>query len=184
MTKKIIQISLIVAIVVIAYFIYESIAKPIRFKEEKDKRYAKVIDRLKDIRTAQLAYFEKFSRYTSSFDSLISFIKLDSLPIVMAIGNVPDTMTEEQALKANLIRRDTINVAVRDTIFPKTFIADSIKYIPFTKQAMFQMQVGEIMTGSKIKVKVFEAVDTQPFDPTDVLKVGSLTEATTTGNWE
>lgn len=184
MTKKIIQGVLIVAIIVIAYFIYNSIAKPIRFQEEKDKRYSKVIERLKDIRTAQIAFFDKYGRYTASFDSLINFIKVDSLPIVMAIGTVPDTMTEEQALKAKLIRRDTVNVAVRDTIFPKSFIADSLKYIPFTNGSVFQMQSGEIMTGSKIKVKVFEVVDTKPFDPTDILKVGSMIEATTTGNWE
>lgn len=171
-------------IIVLSYLIINSVNKPIKFQKEKDKRYAVVIQRLKDIRTAQLAFFDKYARYTADFDSLINFIRFDSLPVIMAIGTVPDTMTEEDALKLKLIIRDTINVAVSDTIFPENFIPDSIKFVPFTGGVKFKMQAGEIMTGSKVKVKVFEVVDSKPFDPTDVKKVGSMTEVSTSGNWE
>ena len=37
--KKLIQIGLALAIVVLAYFVWESIQTPIRFNKEKDKRY-------------------------------------------------------------------------------------------------------------------------------------------------
>jgi len=184
MVNKIIQGVLIVAIVVLSYLIYNSIRKPIRFQEERDKRYAQIIKRLKDIRTAELGFYEKYGRYTANFDSLIQFIKNDSMPIVKAIGTVPDTLTEEQAIKMKLVYRDTINIAIKDTLFPKGFIADSIKYVPFSGGLMFKLQAGEIVTGSKIKVKVFEALDPKPFDPTFQLKVGSMTEASTSGNWE
>ena len=184
MTKRIIQVVLTVAIIGLLYFCYESIATPIRFQKEKARRYNQVIERLKDIRKAQLAYNEKYGLYTASFDTLINFVKNDSLPIVMAIGNVPDTLTEEQAVKMNLVTRDTILISVIDTLFGKAYPVDSIKYVPFTNGAIFKMAVGEVQTGSGVAVKVFEAKDSKPFDPSQVMAVGSLTEATTAGNWE
>lgn len=184
MVSKIIKGVLIVAIVVLAYLIFDSIRKPIRFQQERDKRYAKIIERLKHIRTAEMGFFDKYGRYTANFDSLIQFIKTDSIPIVKAIGTVPDTLTEEQAVKMKLVYRDTINIAIKDTLFPKNFIADSIKFVPFSNNLTFTLNAGEIITGSKVKVKVFEVIDPKPFDPTFQLKVGSMTEASTSGNWE
>lgn len=179
-----IQSALIIAVLVLGYFLYESIAEPIRFEKEKTKRYAKVIDRLKDIRTAQIAFKDVYGRYTGDFDTLISFLKNDSLPVVRAIGNVPDTMTEKQALELKLIIRDTIRIPVLDTLFGSKYPVDSIRIVPFTNTP-FKMKAGEIETGSKVVVKVFEAVDAAPFDPAKVLQVGSVTEANNNaGNWE
>ncbi len=184
MNKKIISIVLLVVILVLAYFTYESIMTPIRWRSEKEIRYNKIIERLKDGRKAQLAYYEKYQKYAGSWDTLINFIKTDSLPMIKAIGSVPDTMTEVEALKLNLIIRDTFAVAVLDTIFGKGYPVDSLKAIPFTKDGIFFIGAGEIETGSGLKVKVFEIRDTKPFDPSDVMRVGSLKEATTSGNWE
>ncbi|MCX7862555.1 MAG: hypothetical protein N2449_06130 [Bacteroidales bacterium] len=184
MINKVIKGVLIVGIVVLVYLIINSVSKPIKFQQERDKRYAQIIERLKQIRTAQIAFYDKFGRYTSDFDSLIQFIKNDSMPIVKAIGTVPDTLTEEEAVKLKIVYRDTIYIPIRDTLFPKNFIADSLKYVPFGGGITFKMQAGEVVTGSKVKVKVFEVKDPKPFDPTFQLKVGSLTEASTAGNWE
>jgi hypothetical protein len=184
MTKKIVQIALALGIIVMGYFLYESIAKPIRFKAEKEKRYAIVIDKLKDIRTLQIAYKDVNGNFTASFDSLIHFVKFDSLPLIRAIGDVPDTLTEEQAIAKGLVTRETVKISVLDSLFKKNYSIDSIAYVPFTK-SKFKMGIGEIETGSKIKVKVFEVIDTEPFDPNQILQVGSLTEANNNaGNWE
>lgn len=184
MNKKVISIILLVVIVVLAYFAYESIMGPIRWRSEKEKRHTRIIERLKDCRKAQLAYYEKYTKYAGNWDSLITFIKTDSMPMVKAVGSVPDTLTEADALKMGLIVRDTFFVAVLDTIFGKNYPVDSLKHIPFTKDGIFAIAAGEITTGSGLKVKVFEIRDTQPFDPSDVLQVGSMKEATTSGNWE
>lgn len=184
MVIKIIKGVISLAIVFLIYLIYDSVRKPIRFHEERDKRYAQIIERLKNIRTAELSFYDKYGRYTASFDSLINFIKYDSMPIVKAIGTVPDTLTEEQAVKMKLVSRDTINIAIKDTLFPKNFIPDSLRFVPFSGGKEFNLNAGEIITGSKVKVKVFEAIDPNPFDPTFQLKVGSMVEASTAGNWE
>jgi NADH:ubiquinone oxidoreductase subunit 3 (subunit A) len=54
--RTVIQILLIVAAIVLTYFIYAGIQKPIEFEKAKDARYEATIEKLKDIRKAQLAY--------------------------------------------------------------------------------------------------------------------------------
>jgi hypothetical protein len=172
---KPINIALTVIIIVLSYLIFRSINKPIQFNKEKEYRYSQVIQRLKDIRTAQLAYKSVNGAYTGNFDSLIAFVKSGQFPLIKQIGNVEDSTA--------VIVRDTILVSVRDSIFPPNFPIDSLPFVPFGEGAKFKMQAGEIEKG-KVKVKVFEAEDTAPFDKTEVLKVGSMTEPSNAGNWE
>lgn len=159
--KKVIQIVLAIAIVVLAYLIWESIQTPIRFNKEKDKRYAATIQRMKDIRTAQLAFKDEYGRFTGSFDTLITFIETDSLKFVKAEGSVSDELlaqgwTEEIAVKEGLIKRDTIRVAVRDTLFPQDFSAKKLWKVPFTENDSIQLAATKLDV-SKTKVNVFEA---------------------------
>jgi len=200
---------LFILILGFTYVDYNSIAKPIAFNKEKAKRYDKVIKRLKDIRTAQVAYKERYSEFAGDFDKLINFVKYDSLLLVRNMGSynedtlteekaielgiilrkLPDTLTAEKAVEMGYVVRDTIKVAVLDSIFPKNYPIDSLRYIPFTNKVEFKLGAGTIVTGDTatggVKVKVFEAVDVAPFDIYDTLKVGSLTEANNSaGNWE
>ena len=54
--KIVIQSILWLLIVFFSYKIYTSINSPINFNKVKTERYKKVINRLKEIRTAQIAY--------------------------------------------------------------------------------------------------------------------------------
>lgn len=159
--KKVIQIVLAIAIVVLAYLIWESIQTPIRFNKEKNKRYAATIQRMKDIRTAQLAFKDEYGRFTGNFDTLITFIEKDSLKFVKAEGSISDELlaqgwTEEIAVKEGLIKRDTIKIAVRDTLFAADFSAKNLWKIPFTQNDSIQLAATKIDV-SKTKVNVFEA---------------------------
>ncbi len=203
--KKVIEFVLFIAIILMGYFLYESIQKSIRFNREKDKRYQATIQRLKDIRKAQVAYKSRYEKYTGSFDTLITFLKNDSFAVVKAIGEVPDTLTEKEALEKGMITRDTTFVSVKDSLFKKGYFIDSLQYIPYADNKKFSLGAGEIETGSKVKVKVFEAsvknkvllhgLDEQliinlndrqmKITGFPGLKVGSLEEATNNaGNWE
>ena len=211
--KTAIQVVLAVAIIVLVYLLWESIQKPIRFNKEKDRREQATIQRLKDIRTAQLAFRSENGRFTGDFDSLIIFLKTDSFSVVQAIGSVPDSMIEEmgrkkaeiQALKEGLISRDTIRLSVRDSLFKASYPIDSLRFAPYTQGYEFELGAGVLQTGSKVTIRVFEAKV-----PYDILlsgldrqlivnhketrekitgyagvKVGSLEEATNNaGNWE
>ena len=159
--KKIIQIALAIAIVVLAYLIWESIQNPIRFNKEKDTRYAATIQKLKDIRTAQNAYKDEYGKYTASFDTLINFIKTDSMKLVRAEGSISDELlamgwTEEIAAKEGIITRDTIRIAIKDTLFAENFNADLLWKVPFTEDDTFEMATA-VLRVSNLNVFVFEA---------------------------
>ena len=151
--RYIVQVLLLGLIIVLTYFIYTGIMKPINFQQEKDTRYAKVVERLKDIRTAQVAYRSVYSKYTGSFDTLINFVKHDSFPVEYAEGSLDDSL----AVAKGLIVRRTIYVPVQDSIFPKGYPIDSLRYVPYTDGIEFNLQAGEITTASKVTVQVFEA---------------------------
>jgi hypothetical protein len=205
-----IQAVLILGILVLTYLLYESIMKPIRFNQERDVRYGKTIQRLKDIRTAQVAFKAENGLYTADFDSLITFIKSGNFRVVVKIGSLSDSLieagwNETKALKAGIIKRDTLLVPIRDSLFGKAYPIDSLKYVPFTTGEVFKLGTAVIETGSKVRVNVFEAcvLNSVLLDGLDKqlvinfsderkkltgfagLKVGSLEEATNNaGNWE
>jgi hypothetical protein len=159
--KKLIQIALAIVIVVLAYFVWESIQAPIRFNKEKDLRRDATIQRLKDIRTAQIAYKDEYGKFTASFDTLIDFVKNDSMKLVRAEGALSDELlaqgwTEAIAVKEGLIVRDTVRIAIKDTLFPANFNADLLWKVPFTEDAKFEMATANL-TVSNLNVNVFEA---------------------------
>lgn len=207
--RTVIKILLGVAIIIVGYLLIESIMQPIRFNNEKKKRETATIQNLKDIRTAQVAYKAKYGRYTGNFDTLISFVKYDSFPIIRAIGSISDSLweegvTEKEALEMGIIIRDTSYVSVLDSIFTKDYPIDSIKIVPYSSDEFF-LDAAKIKTASKVKVNVFEAhvlndillhglnkqliinynAEREKITGFKGLKVGSLEEATNNaGNWE
>lgn len=212
--KKVFQILLAVIIVVLGYFSTMSILKPIEFGKIKKQRYDRITQQLKDIRKAQVAYKEVNGKYTGSFDTLINFVKTDSMPLIRSIGSLTDEqveagMTEKEAVKKGFITRDTIKISALDTIFGKSYPIEKLRYVAFTKKKhQFNMGAGFIVTGSKVKVQVFEARVSNTIIFEDIyteyadyikeengnrlrlnkypgLKVGSLEEANNNaGNWE
>ncbi len=161
--KTALNIVFSIIIVVLAYFLVESIMKPIRFNKEKDAREAAVKERLIDIRTAQEAFKSVKGYYTGSFDTLITFLQTDSLPLVFKRGSLTDEMiasgitTEKEAVKKGLISRDTSYIPVRDSIFDKGYPIDQLRFIPGIEKTEFKMSAGRVMTTSMVLVNVFEA---------------------------
>lgn len=208
--KIVFQILLPVAIFVLAYFIYKGIETPIEFDKQKAVRYEKVVHKLIDIRNAQVAYRQVNGKYTDNFDTLIYFVKNDSLSIIRAIGSLSDSLieagwTEEMGIKKGIIIREATKIAVKDSLFKNNYPIDSLRYIPYSNGVEFEMAAGEIETGSKVIVKVFEAkapfrvwlkgldhqliinlIDARKVnDLYEGLKVGSMVEANNNaGNWE
>jgi len=210
---KLINVLLVVAVLVLAFFVYESIMKPIRFKKQYKERSLVVIEKLKKIRDAEIAYISKYDKYTGSFDTLINFIKNDNLTIIKSVGVVPDSIyltskttkeAELKALKLGIISRDTIKVSVKDSLFPN-YNVDTLAFIPFTNLTQkFQINAGTLKTLSKATRPVFEVkVHNNSFceglDKQELINwndyqrkmdkfpgyvLGSMNEVTTTGNWD
>ncbi len=198
MKKTIIQILLFAVIVVLAYFVYQSINKPLVFNAQKDKREKAVIQDLKDIRSGQQIYKKINDKYASNFDTLLVFLRNGEIPIVKKIAD-PDDTTFTRTIN------DTIGYTkVADSLYGRRahFILDSLPYIPLSGE-MYTLEAGEIERGG-LKVHVFEAtahykymlkgLDNQSIinlikarndiDRFPGLKVGSMIEPSTDGNWE
>ena len=184
--KTVFNVILGLCALVLIYICYASIMGPINFEKAKKHRDAAVIARLIDIRKAQLEYRTLHDQqYTASFDSLIDFVKNQKLPFIFKQGELNDKqledgLTEKKAMAlinkakktnnwkeveaAGLMgfKRDTIWVAVTDTIYDKSFNADSLRYVPFGNGAQFEMYTKNDTTKSGAPIFLFQA--NTPYD--------------------
>ena len=202
MDKKltIINIVLVIVDIFLAYMVYHSISQPVIFENTKTERELKVVQNLKDIRSTQSLFKENYNRYTASFDTLIEFIRTGELPVVNIIPDPNDTTFTKTI-------NDTVGyIKVLDSLFStrQNFNVESLRYIPFSEpQQEFEIQAGYITRGG-MKVPVFEvkapyntylngldkqrirnaAAEREDLNKYPGMKVGSMTEPLTDGNWE
>ncbi len=207
--KVTLKILLAAAVVMLVYMCYRSIMTPIEFNTEKDLRENAIKARLIDIRKAQIEYKNVYKTHAGSFADLVKFLKEDKLPFLVKEGVLTDEqlekgMTEKEAVKKGLIKRDTIWVIAKDTLFGKDYNVDVLENVPGTN-IKFSMDTATLTSGSGYTVKVFEAgvkyddylgdLDKQLLVNLDDkaaklerypgLRVGSLTEINNNaGNWE
>lgn len=160
MVKKIAQFVLAVVIVGLVYVIYQQISTPIRFDQELATRQAAVIERIKDIRTAQRAFKSKYMRFTGNFDSLEQFILNDTLELERKLVDEYDSVAMAQLKKSGRKNVEKFKIAVIDTIFsPRKLTASQVKelrYIPFSNNKEYYLEAGIITTESKVIIPVVE----------------------------
>lgn len=189
MKKVIIQVVLSILIIVLGYLVYESIMAPVRFNKEYRKRSEVVIERMKHIRTAQLIYKSIHGKYTGSFDTLIQFMETGQVPVVKMVPDPNDTTFTRSI-------QDTVGfINVGDSIFGPDADLSLVRYIPFTDKELIDLQSGSV-DKSNIMVSVFQAIAPKEKylngldknlirqDRVKSIKVGSLEEPSTDGNWE
>ncbi len=159
--KKIAQIILAVVIVAFVYVIYQQISTPLRFENELKVKRAQVIERIKDIRTAQRAYKSKYQKFTADFDTLANFILNEKLEMERKLVDEDDSVGMAMLKKLRKKNVEKFEIAVIDTIFaPKKLTAEDVhnlRYIPGTdNKAQFIMEAGIITTESKVVIPVVE----------------------------
>ncbi len=183
--KVVVKATLVVAIVLLGFLCWKSIQAPIEFQKEVQKREKAVIQRLIDIRTAEVAYREQYGKYTASFDTLVDFIKNGKVKTIRSYGDLTEEqlesgMTEEKAMKiirsgnekaikaAGLwdeknnqpqLLRDTIYLPAMEVLFANRpdFNPDSLPYIPYSNGLKFELGTGQLQTASGYPIEVFEA---------------------------
>ena len=159
--KNSFQIILAVAIGFWSYVIYVQISTPIRFDKETKAKKAQVIDRIKDIRTAQRAFKSKYQHFTASFDSLSAFVLTDTLELERKIVDEDDSAAMAMLKKSGKKNIEKFKIAVIDTIFaPKKVTRQDVENFRFTpgtgNKAQFIMEAGIITTESKVVIPVVE----------------------------
>ena len=203
-----IQVVLWIASIFFAYKIYDSVSGPIRFNQVKNERYAKVIDRMKDIRTAQIAHKDVKGVFSNNFDSLIKFI--DDGIFTLVEKRDSSYLEYDRTYRIDMLKEvvviDTLGfVSVKDSLFKNTDRYKNMAYIPVEGAGDEKFQIkAEIINKNGYKVPVFEvkvAKNIILFDQdADLLKqenetvsvdgvngseiiLGSLTNVSTNGNW-
>lgn len=184
--KLFVNIFLTLAALGMAYYLYYIIQEPIIFERNKKVREEMLIARLKNAREAQIAYKDLTGKFAHKWDDLIDSIKYADYPLIKIIGNPDDT--------TQAVIYDTTYIPLKSRVFDEDYVVDSLKYIPFTggKEVM-DINAGEI-TVNKVDVKVFEinaaehkllnGLNKDYIDPDFVYRVGSMNQATYSGNWE
>ncbi len=178
----------------LAYQNYAVIQDDIDYKNLTDYRYSQVRERLEKIREAQVTYKNEKGQFSDNFDSLIVFVKTGKMRIIKKVGNEEDSL----AVATGQVRRDTLLVPVLGNGFkPENYPVDSLKYIPFGNGSVFALSAGILgAEGSDYRPPVFEASAQfttflgelgqkyKKVVPDSAIRVGSMVEPTTNGNWK
>ena len=203
MKAKQIATILILLNIILAYFVYNSINSEVEFQQVAKVRVAENVQKLKDLRQVQIAYKKVNNNYSNNFESLINFLENDSMAIVKAIGETPDSLTDAQALELGIISRDTAYVLAKETVFDEAYLSSRNEEFPLDLSALtsvphsdqkYSVDAGMVEKG-KVVVQVFEISTTygtvftgldsenKSFELGNLLKVGSMDEASLNGNW-
>jgi len=203
MKTKHIFLILIPINILLAFLIYDSINSEVKFQDEAQIRLSQNIQKLKDLRHVQTSYKRTKGTFANNFEDLISFLESDSIPIIKANGETPDSLTDSEALKLGIISRDTAYVLAKEGVFNKEYIESRDNCIEFNLKALttvphsnmnYNIDAGEIEKG-KVIVQVFEIstnyatiftgldAKNKSYNLNSLLKVGSMQEASLNGNW-
>ncbi|MBT8238010.1 MAG: hypothetical protein HKP38_07370 [Croceitalea sp.] len=205
--KTILQIVLWVVCILLGYLIYKSVNAPIEFNKVRNERFSEVIAKLKDIRDAQEAYKSVNRKYANDFNSLIKFVDTGKYTITQQRDS--SFMRYDKIYQIEM-QQDTVivdtlgTVMVKDSLFKNDDRYKRLMEVPYAQNGeTFEMKA-DIIDKSGYKAPVFEAKikkNVVLYDqPKDLLarenahasveevngteiKVGSLTDVSTNGNW-
>ena len=192
---------------VLVFLIFRSINSPIKFNEVKNERYSKVIERLKDIRNAQIAFKSVNGVYSNDFEELIQLI--DSAEITITQKRDSSYVEYDRIYRIDMLREvivtDTLGfVSVKDSLFANNLDYKNMASVPIEGlESLFSLKA-DIIDKNGYNVPVFEvrvSKDVILFDQNkDLLSqeketmsvdgvngpdliLGSLTDVSTSGNW-
>ncbi len=194
--KLVINIVLLAIIAFLCYALINSIGEPIKFKAERERRDAVVVEKLMKIRTAQEAFRDITGIFAPNFDTLAHILETGRFKVVQVFGDPDDPNFTGQ------ITYDTIYVPAADSMRNILGINnfDSLRYVPFSGGKEFNI-AAEVINYQNTEVPVVEvgvprkfymgkwgdkrfARYDQRFDPESLLKFGNMFAPNLSGNWE
>ncbi len=209
--KLVLQLLLWLVIIFLGWKLFNSVNGPVEFNKIKEVRYAKVIKNLKDIKAAEMAYNEITGSFTGDFDSLIRFIDTAQFANVerrdtsyadvaknRAFGITEGYFIEDVVL-------DTLGFTpVKDALYEGSERYKTMMNIPVEGiDARFELQSGKLEKSGAVysvfEAKISKDIILEGLDPDLIvqekqvvsvegvngasIKVGSMTEVDTSGNW-
>lgn len=207
--KSYILISLWGLIIYLSYITFMSVYGEIQFNKIKEKRYKIVIKNLVDIRDSQLAHKAVKGDFQNNWDSLIKFIEEEKFTLTQRRDTtvLDKELTRRYGVDTtkDIFVVDTLGfVNVKDSLFGIDERYKTMMVVPVgEKDKVFELKTGSI-TQNGINIPVFEVSvdkDIILFDQDEnlrkkekqvmsveqvngsTLKVGSIEEVNTNGNW-
>ena len=203
-----IQVALWILSIFFAYKVYDSISGPIKFNQVKNERFALVINRLKDIRTAQIAHKDVKGQFSNNFDSLVKFVDEGIFTLIEKRDS--SYLEYDRTYRIDMLKEvivvDTLGfVPVKDSLFKNNNSYKKMAYLPIDglEDSTFHIKA-EIINKNGYMVPVFEVKISKNillYDQNeDLVKqenetvsvdgvngpeiiLGSLSKVSTNGNW-
>jgi hypothetical protein len=207
--KPLILVGLWGLIIYLGYITFMSIYGEIQFNQLKEKRYKVVIENLKDIRDAELAHRTVTGQFEGNWDSLVKFIETEKFTITQRRDStiIDKELTRLYGVDTtkDIVIIDTLGfVPVKDSLFGADSRYKTMMNIPTIEDDQkFELKAG-VLEQNGVNIPVFEAsvskkvlLYDQDKNLVDIesevksvegvngpsLKVGSMDEINTNGNW-
>ncbi|MBO4654570.1 MAG: hypothetical protein J5644_03395 [Bacteroidales bacterium] len=222
--KILFRLVMVVVILVLAVMVMRSIMRPEKFRNVYNERCEMIKEKLITIRDVQAVYKNENKKYFADADSLADFAANGKVSIIKNVGEIPEGMNEKDALKAGLLRKETVEISAMEKVMetdatrkPENF--SNLQYVLGHDGPKFNIQTGSIASktyeipvymivvplddilmdmdkaitpeNSSALVKFMNKIfygglseETQYRSQYKDMVMGSLTEASTSGNWE
>ena len=193
--------------IILVFLIFQSITSVGKFNEVKNERYLEVIDRLKDIRNAQVAFKSVNGIYSNDFDELIQFV--DSAEFTIVQKRDSSYMQYDRIYRIDMLKEvvviDTLGyVSVKDSLFSNNLSYKEMAMVPieginekFKLKAdiidkngynvpVFEVRVSkDLILYDQIRDFVLQEKQTVSVDGVNGpdIVLGSLSDVSTNGNW-
>tara|TARA_Y100000814_G_scaffold99931_1_gene69477 strand:+ start:1833 stop:2417 length:585 start_codon:yes stop_codon:yes gene_type:complete len=177
----------------LAFYLVNSIKFSIDEEARINEAEAKVIEKLKMIRSAQIAFQSVNGQFASEWDTLLNFIDSGN---IFLIQRREETVLLDYGAEETTLYLDTLgSVTVIDSLFSSipNFVASNLINVPGYENVQFEIWASKIEKGG-VEVDVVEVRNPKPFDSNrkesneaninKPLRFGSRTSITTAGNWE
>ena len=203
--KPVLNIALWLLIIFLGYKTYMSVYGEIQFNQLKEKRYALVIEKLKDIRDAELAHKTVTGQFTDNFDGLIKFVENGKFTITQRRTETVKDEALSRSFGVDMFKEivviDTLGfVSVKDSLFKNSDRYKTMMDVPVGEPGTkFTLKAGKlddipVFEASVEKAKLLFDQDKNLVDKENqvisvdgvngpTLKVGSMDEVNTNGNW-
>lgn len=204
--KPFLIVSLWVLIVFLGYKTFMSVYGEIEFNQIKEKRYTQVIKTLIDVRNTQVAHKVVTGKFSDNFDDLIKFVETAQYTITQRRDT---TVLDVERTKQfggvesfkTLVLIDTLGyVPVKDSLFKSDTRYKTMMNVPFAPEGTtFELRAGllegiSVFEASVKKEKILHDQDKYLIKKEEqvvsvdgvngpTLKVGSMDEVNTNGNW-
>ena len=222
--KVLFRCLMVVVVLVVAIMVMRSIMRPEKFRNVYNERCEMIKEKLITIRDVQAVYKNENKKFFADADSLADFALNGKVSIIKNVGEIPEGMSEKDALKAGLLSKETVEISTMEMVMetdasrkPENF--NNLQYVLHSNGPKFNIQTGSIASKT-YEIPVYMIVvplddiladmdkaitpenaspfkkfinkilynglseETQYRSQYKDMVMGSLTEASTSGNWE